>query len=55
MVSGRSRRTKTIGFRIRNEYYAILEYIARSRGIDSPHELCRQIIIAWLKARGYIK
>jgi len=54
MVSGRSRRSKTIGFRVPIDAFTVLEYIAKSRGI-SPHELCRQIILAWLRAKGYIK
>jgi hypothetical protein len=54
VVSGRSRRTKTIGFRVPVEAYSILEYLARAQGI-SPHELARRIVLAWLRAKGYLK
>lgn len=48
-----SRKTQVVAFRLNNLEFEILKIIADKNGI-SIHELCRRIILAYLKAKGYI-
>jgi hypothetical protein len=54
MVSGRSRRTRTVAFRVPNEAFAILEFLGKQKNM-SAHDLAREIILTWLRLKGYMK
>jgi len=54
VVSDRSKETKVISFRVPVDVYNVLEFLARAQGI-SPNEFVKRVVLAWLKAKNYIK
>ncbi len=53
MQKSGSHRTVQITFRIRRDIADLLEFLAKARNM-SPHEFARYIVLAYLKAKGYI-
>jgi hypothetical protein len=48
-----SKKTQMITFRVENIVFEILEALGKQKN-QSPHELARDIIIAYLRAKGYL-
>jgi len=48
-----SRRTYVITFRLPKDIFELIEMIAAEKNL-SPHEWCRRVVLAYLKAKGYV-